>query len=100
MSRWSDEQDVLLRNLLKKNLVNYTNLEPNYLFKVTQEHFPNFIGTGAAVRSAAIQRLCKKIKLLSEEFAVNGGRLLGELGVRVYGFCLHYILLLTPISFI
>ncbi len=31
MSRWSDEQDVLLRNLVKKNLVNYTNLEPNYL---------------------------------------------------------------------
>jgi hypothetical protein len=75
MSRWSDEQDVLLRNLVKKNLVNYTNLEPNYLFKVTQEHFPNFIRTGASAYSAAIQRLCKKFKLLSEEFAVNRGRL-------------------------
>jgi hypothetical protein len=54
MSCWSDEQDILLRNLIKKNLVNYTNLEPNYLFEVTQEHFPNFIGTGASARSAAI----------------------------------------------
>ena len=83
MSRWSDKQDNLLRNLVKKNLINYTNLELNYLFEVTQEHFLTFLGTGASSRSAAIQCLCKKFKLLSEEFAINGGRLSGELSVRV-----------------
>jgi hypothetical protein len=81
---WSDEQDNLLCNLVKKNLINYTNFKPNYLLKVIQERFPNFIGTGASTHSAAVHCLHKKIKLLlSEEFAMNGGRLSGELEVRI-----------------
>jgi hypothetical protein len=78
MSRWTNEQDAQLRHLVNKNHVTYTNLEPNYLFEVTQEHFPDFIGTGAHARTTAIQRLRRKFRQLAEEFAINGGRLSGE----------------------
>jgi hypothetical protein len=78
MSHWTNKQSNHLRNLVRKNLVNYTNLEPNYLFKVTQEHFPNFMGRGPSARNSAIQRLHKKFWILAKEFAINGGRLLGE----------------------
>jgi hypothetical protein len=54
MSRWSNEQDALLLALAKKNIVNYNNIEPDYLFDVTQEHFPNFIGTVASAHLATI----------------------------------------------
>jgi len=76
ISRWTDEQDAALRKLVNKNIITYTNLELNYLFEVTQEHFPDFIGTGASARNTAIQRLCKKFRQLAEEFPINGGRLL------------------------
>jgi hypothetical protein len=76
MSRWTDEQDAALRKLVSKNIITYTNLEPNYLFEVTQEHFPDFIGTGTCARNTAIQRLRKKFRQLAEEFEINGGRLL------------------------
>jgi hypothetical protein len=79
MSCWSNKQDHLLCNLIKKNIVNYTNLELNYLFKVTQEHFPNFVRQGPTACSSTIQHLCKKFHQLSEEFAINKGRLSGEL---------------------
>ncbi len=78
MSRWTNKQDSQLRHLVKKNLVTYTNLEPNYLFEVTQEHFPDFIGTGTQAQTTAIQRLCRKFQQLAKEFAINGGRLSGE----------------------
>ncbi len=78
MSRWTNEQDTHLRHLVRKNIVSYTNLEPNYLFEVTQEHFPDFIGTGTHTRTTAIQRLRRKLRQLAEEFAINGGRLSGE----------------------
>jgi hypothetical protein len=101
MSRWSDKQDLYLCKLVKKNIINYNNLKPNYLFGVTQEHLLDFIGTGASARLAAIQRLCKKIRQLSENFAINRRRLSGELGVRVrdisYQWNCH---LLTRVSFI
>ena len=54
MPRWTDEQDTKLRNLVKNNSVTYTNLEPSYLFEVTQEYFPDFIGTGLRARNTAI----------------------------------------------
>jgi len=75
MSRWSNDQDLLLRKLVRKNEINYQNLEPNYLFEVTQTYFPEFVGEGASARSTAIQRLRKKFRQLAEEFELNGGRL-------------------------
>ncbi len=98
MLRWTDEQDAALRKLVNKNLINYTNLKPSYLFEVTQEYFPDFIGTGASARNTAIQRLCKKFRQLAEEFAINGGRLLtGESFVSfVHAF---YNTLLTCLVF-
>ncbi len=59
MSCWTNEQSNYLCNLVRKNLVNYTYLEPNYLFEVTQEHFPDFIEQGPSARNSAIQCLCK-----------------------------------------
>ena len=76
MSRWTDKQDTELRKLVSKNIITYTNLEPNYLFEVTQEHFPDFVGTGPSARNTAIQRLRKKFRQIAEEFEINGGRLL------------------------
>ncbi len=77
MLRWTDKQDAALHKLVNKNLINYTNLEPNYyLFEVTQEYFPDFIGIGTSARNTAIQRLRKKFRRLAEEFAINGRRLL------------------------
>ncbi len=78
MSCWTDKQDLYLRKLVKKNIFNYTNLKPNYLFDVTQERFPYFIGQGPTAFSTVIQCLCKKFHELSEELAVHEGRLSGE----------------------
>ena len=78
MSRWGDEQDRQLRNLVRTNAINYQNLDPNYLFEVTQTHFPGFIGEGPSARNSANQRLRKKLRKLAEEFELNGGRLPGE----------------------
>jgi hypothetical protein len=75
MSRWSDEQNTKLRDLVRKNIVSYTNLEPNYLFEVSQEHFPDFIVSGPNKCTTKVQCLCKKFYQLAEEFALNGGRL-------------------------
>ena len=98
MSRWTDKQDAALRKLVNKNIITYTNLEPNYLFEVTQEHFPDFIGTGASARNTAIQRLCKKFRQLAEEFAINGGRLL--MGESIVSFVhAFYNKLLTCLVF-
>ena len=76
--RWGDEQDRQLRNLVRKNEINYQNLEPNYLFEVTQTYWPGFIGDGPQARNTANQRLRKKLRQLAEEFELNGGRLPGE----------------------
>ncbi len=78
MSRWSNKQDLFLCKLVKMNIVNYTNLKPNYLFDITQEHFPTFIGQGPTACSTAIQRLRKKLHQLIEEFVINRGMLSGE----------------------
>jgi hypothetical protein len=76
MSRWTDEQDTALRKLVKDNIITYTNLEPNYLFEVSQEHFPDFVGTGTSTKHTSIQRLRKKFRQIAQEFEINGGRLL------------------------
>lgn len=78
MSRWGEEQDRQLRNLVRTNQINYLNLEPNYLFEVTQTYWPEFIGEGPSARNSANQRLRKKLRKLAEEFELNGGRLPGE----------------------
>lgn len=78
MSRWGEEQDRQLRNLVRTNQINYLNLEPNYLFEVTQTYWPEFIGEGTSARNSANQRLRKKFRKLAEEFELNGGRLPGE----------------------
>ena len=78
MSRWSEEQDRLLRKLVRTNQINYQNLEPNYLFETTQAFFPDHIGEGTSARTTAIARLRKKFRQLAEEFELNGGRLPGE----------------------
>jgi len=81
MSRWGDPQDRELRNLVRRNEINYQNLEPNYLFEVMQQHWPDFVGEGPSARNTANQRLRKKLRQLGEEFALNGGRLPGELPI-------------------
>ena len=76
MSCWADKQDHLLWKLVRRNEITYQNLEPNYLFKVMQTFFPDYIGEGTSAQNTAIQRLRKKFRQLAEEFELNGGRLL------------------------
>lgn len=74
MPRWSDNKDEALRKLVQKNIVDFTNNNPAYLFEVTQTYFPDFAGEGQGGRSTAIQRLRKKFRQLADEFDLNGGR--------------------------
>jgi hypothetical protein len=54
---WGTTKDKLLGDLLCSNTINYRNQTAEYLFSVTEEHFPNFISPGTSGRSSAIQRM-------------------------------------------
>jgi hypothetical protein len=59
----------------KEKNISYTNLKPNYLFEVSQEHFPDFIESGPNACTTTVQCLCKKFRQLAEKFALSEGRL-------------------------
>lgn len=74
MVRWGPAEDLLLRQHIHSGLINPQNLDPIYLFQVTQDHFPAFIGEGASSRSTAIQCLCRKFCQTLEERHLQGAR--------------------------
>ncbi len=81
MPRWSNNEDKDLRALVQRNIVNFQNTEPDYLFEVTQTYFPDFTGEGQTGRNTTTQRLRKKFWQLADEFDRNGRRWLGEFRV-------------------
>jgi hypothetical protein len=87
MVRWAQAEDNLLRQLIRSGTVNPANLEPDYLFQVTQDHFPAFVGEGATGRSTAIQRLRRKFRRILEERRLRGARRREQARNQQEGMC-------------
>ena len=71
---WSKKEEEHLRDLIQDNIVDYRNRNPDYLFQITEEHFPDFISSGAAGRNAAIQRMRGKFLKYEQEIDLRGAR--------------------------
>ena len=54
---WSGTQEKYLQKLICNKIVNYRNRNPDCLFLITEEHFPDYISPGAKGRNTAIQRM-------------------------------------------
>ena len=71
---WSGKQEKDLRDIISNNIVDYRNRNPDYLFEITKEHFPDFISSGAAGRNAAIQRMRGKFLKYEHDIELRGAR--------------------------
>ena len=71
---WSKKEEEHLRDLIQDNIVDYRNRNPDYLLQITEEHFPDFISSGAAGRNAAIQRMRGKFLKYEQEIDLRGAR--------------------------
>jgi hypothetical protein len=71
---WSAVENSLLQKLICTGTINPSNSEPGYLFQITQDHFPAFLGVGATGWAYAIQHLCCKFCLIQEESHLWGAR--------------------------
>ena len=71
---WSVKQEEALRDLIHNNIVDYRNRNPDYLFEITEEHFPDFISSGTAGRNAAIQRMRGKFLKYEQDIELRGAR--------------------------
>ncbi len=71
---WSVTQENELQDLIRLNIVDYKNRNPDYLFQITEEHFSNYISPGTAGRNSAIQRMRNKFILYEQELALRGAR--------------------------
>ncbi len=57
---WSKIQEEELRQLICTGEVDFKNRNPDYLYQITQQHFPDLISPGAKGKNAAIQCLWAK----------------------------------------
>jgi hypothetical protein len=71
---WSRIQEEELQNLIRSNTVDYRNRNPDYLFQITEEHFPAYITPGAQGRNAAIQRMRGKFIKYEQDIQLRGAR--------------------------
>ena len=71
---WSGKQEEVLQDLIRNNVVDYRNRNPDYLFQITEEHFPDFISSGAAGRNAAIQCMRGKFLKYEQDIDLRGAR--------------------------
>jgi hypothetical protein len=51
------EQEADLKNFIHSNTINYRNRAPDYLFKISEQYFPDFISPSPWGRNATIQRM-------------------------------------------
>ena len=72
--KWTQLQDKELGDLLRSNTVNYKDRTAEYLFEVTQDHFPSFISPGASGRNSAIQRMRGKFLCYEQDLLARGAR--------------------------
>ncbi len=70
----SKQQETELQELIRSNVVDYRNRNPDYLFQITEEHFPTYISQGASGRNAAIQRMRGKFIKYEQELQLRGAR--------------------------
>ena len=54
---WSKKEEEHVQDLIRDNIVDFRNRNPDYLFQITKEHFADFITPGSQGRNAAIQRM-------------------------------------------
>ena len=71
---WSGKQEEDLRDLICYNIVDYRNRNPDYLFEITEEHFPDFISSDAAGRNAAIQCMRGKFLKYEQDIELRGAQ--------------------------
>ena len=71
---WGPNQDKLVGDLLRSNTINYRNRTGEYLFAVSEEHFPKFITPGTTGRNSAIQRMRNKFTRYEQDLLVRGAR--------------------------
>jgi hypothetical protein len=71
---WGPIQDKLVGDLLRSNTIDYRNRTGEYLFAVSEEHFPNFITPGTTGRNSAIQRMRNKFTRYEQDLLVRGAR--------------------------
>jgi hypothetical protein len=71
---WSSKQEDKLQDLIRNNIVDYRNRNPEYLFNITEEHFADFISPGSSGRNAAIQRMRGKFVKYEQDLQLRGAR--------------------------
>ena len=71
---WSVKQEEDLETLIRNNIVDFRNRNPDYLFQITEEHFPAYITPGASGRNAAIQRMRGKFIMYETDLGLIGAR--------------------------
>lgn len=71
---WSVAQENELQKLIRLNVVDYKNRNPEYLFQITEEHFPDYISPGSKGRNSAIQRMRNKFIQYEQALALRGAR--------------------------
>ena len=71
---WGPNQDKLVGDLLRSNTIDYRNRTGEYLFAISEEHFPKFITPGTTGRNSAIQRMRNKFTRYEQDLLVRGAR--------------------------
>jgi hypothetical protein len=71
---WSKKQEDRLKDLICSNSVNYKNQTPEYLYKITEQYFPNFISPGAQGRNSTIQCMQNKFIKYKQDILLRGAR--------------------------
>jgi len=69
---WGPNQDKLVGDLLRSNTIDYRNRTGEYLFAVSEEHFPNFITPGVNGRNLAIQHMQNKFTRYEQDLLARG----------------------------
>ncbi|KAL3789182.1 hypothetical protein ACHAW5_002441 [Stephanodiscus triporus] len=58
---WTRKQNRRLGDLIRANVIDHKERRPAELFRITQQHFPDYISPGPDGRKAAIQRMRNKL---------------------------------------
>ena len=71
---WSKKEEEHLQDIIRDNIVDFRNRNPDYLFQITEEHFADFITPGSQGRNTAIQRMRGKFLKYEQDIDLRGAR--------------------------
>ena len=71
---WSKKEEEHLQDIIRDNIVDFRNRNPDYLFQITEEHFADFITPGSQGRNTAIQRMRGKFIKYEQDIELRGAR--------------------------